>query len=101
MYLVVCMSAGLALAVLATLSDAAFWAGLTLSLVALGLYWAYLAPTRQLEPVPQTKMSFAALAAGLRTGAFLRALAWLVGLGLVAAIYLTAVKLVAKLFAVG
>lgn len=99
MYFVVCMSAGLTLAVLATLSDAAFWAGLTLSLVALAFYWAYLAATRQLEPLPQVKMNFAALAASLRTGAFLKSLAWLVGVGIVAAIYLVAVELVAKLFA--
>ena len=95
MYLVLCMTVGVILIVLANISETAFWTGLTFSLAALAMYWANIAPTRVLEPIVPIKITPRTLMLGLRQGSFIKPLAWIAGLLSIAAGYIVLVQFMA------
>jgi hypothetical protein len=95
LYLVVCMSFGLAVAWIASAAPALFWPSIVLSLIALICYWSVIVPTLKLKPISPASLSWARAQLALRSGTFLRTLAWLFGLALVAGLYLFAIRTVA------
>ena len=95
LYLVICMMFGTVIAWFASTASAFFWPSIVLGLLGLVCYWNIILNTLKPRPVLPESLSWAKAASAIRSGAFLRPLAWLLGLAGVAALYLLTVKAVA------
>ncbi len=92
LYLIIAMTVGLAIAWFGSSAPVLVWPSIVLSVVALVCYWSVIVPTLKPTPVHAESLTLAKAVSALRSGAFLRPLAWLLGLAGVAALYLLAVK---------
>lgn len=89
-YLLACMTVGVALAWTAYKPPALFWSAVVLTLLVLVSYQLVIASKHPLEPIHKVHFSVASTLAWLRSGAFFRALGWLAGLLALGAGYIVA-----------